>query len=545
MLDRYVIGAGYMSRVIAFLLSVLLTTVCRAGVLVVDDDGPADFRTIQAALDRAREADSIMVRPGHYAEDVNFPGTNIVLTSVEPADSGIVRDTVIEGIVQFHGSEDANCVLAGFKIDGAVIGYDWRTDPNGAQHTHATIRHCVLENIMSGCGGILRGCDGTISHCVVAHVGYMCRRMWPVPAIAECRGSFVNCTLVDAADGIEIRPGEVCTLTNCIVYYGTPLIVREGGTLNLSYCDIEGGREAIFDTGIVNWGPGNIDVAPCFAGRGDELTAGDYHLNSQAGRWDGESGRWVRDEGTSACIDAGAPQSDWTAELWPHGRRINLGAYGGTPEASMSLSALGSIVDLVPDGLVNARDLLVLTRKWLVKDTLLAADVNRDGVTSLRDFAVLARSWHADVGSVAVPFELTLGEEAAWHEDYKGYDPCLPGYHLVGDIASVSLKALTDKLPDRLILTIRTSPGMHPMLEDFTLTGANARLSGAPFNPNVGLTYFRRIECSDQWEAVPDVKTDGWLTFEITGDEVRVTFGPAALDLLRSECTISWIDWYR
>ncbi len=534
-----------MRRVIVALLPVLLTVVCRAGVLVVDDDGPADFRTIQAAVDRAREGDKVVVRPGRYAEDVNFPGTNIVLTSVEPADAGIVRATVIQGVVQFRGSEDANCVLAGFKIDGAIIGYDWRIDPNGVQHTHATIRHCILENIMSGCGGVIRGCDGLISHCVVAHVGYMCRRMWPVPAVAECRGLFANCTLVDAADGIEVRPDEACTLVNCIVYYGTPLIVREGGTLNLSYCDIEGGRPAIFDTGNVNWGPGNIDMAPCFAAPGDDVSAGDYHLSSQAGRWDGQTRRWVRDEVTSACIDAGAPQSDWTAELWPHGRCINLGAYGGTPEASMSLSAFGSVVDLVPDGLVNAQDLRVLTGKWLAKDAPLAADVNRDGVTSLHDFAALARSWRVDVGFVATPFELTLGKKAGWHEDYKGYDPCLPGYHLVGGIASVSLRALTDELPDRLVLTIRTSPGMHPMLESFTLAGPHARLSGAPFNPNVGLIYYRRVACSEQWEAVPDVKVDGWLTFEIAGDEVRVTLGPAALDLLRTECIISWIDWYR
>jgi hypothetical protein len=534
-----------MQRVIAFLLLVLLTVVCRAGVLVVDDDGPADFRSIQAAVERASEGDRVIVRPGRYSEDVNFPGGNIVLMSVAPADSGIVQDTVIQGIVQFRGTEDANCVLAGFTIDGAVVGYDWRTDPNGTRHTRATIRHCVLENIMSGCGGVIRGCDGTISHCVVVHTRYMCRRAWPVPAIVECRGAFENCTLVDAADGIEVLPGEVCTLTNCIVYYGTPLIVREGGMLNVSYCDVEGGRNAIFDTGAVNWGPGNIDVAPCFAQLGEEGAAGDYHLNSQAGRWDGKRRRWVRDEVTSACIDAGAPESDWTAELWPHGRRINLGAYGGTPEASMSLSAFGSAADLNADGVVDARDLLALTDKWMVKDILGAGDMDRDGVADLRDFARLAPAWRADVASVAVPFELILGKNAGWHEDHKGYDPCLPGFHLVGEIAAVTLKALTDERPDKLVLAIRTSPGMHPMLENFTLAGPHARLSGAPFNPNVGLTYFRRVGCSDQWEAVPDIKTDGWLTFEIAGDEVRVTFGPDALDLLRAECTISWIDWYR
>ncbi len=42
------------------------------------------------------------------------------------------------------------------------------------------------------------------------------------------------------------------------------------------------------------------------------------------------------DDVTSPCIDAGDPNSDWTGETWPHGGRINMGAYGGTREASMS-----------------------------------------------------------------------------------------------------------------------------------------------------------------------------------------------------------------
>jgi len=39
----------------------------------------------------------------------------------------------------------------------------------------------------------------------------------------------------------------------------------------------------------------------------------------------------------SPCIDTGDPSdTDWQNELLPNGSRINMGAYGGTPEASMS-----------------------------------------------------------------------------------------------------------------------------------------------------------------------------------------------------------------
>ena len=65
-------------------------------------------------------------------------------------------------------------------------------------------------------------------------------------------------------------------------------------------------------------------------------TCGDYHLRSEVGRWEAQAQDWVPDAVTSPCIDAGDPNSDWTAETWPHGGRINLGVYGGTWQASLS-----------------------------------------------------------------------------------------------------------------------------------------------------------------------------------------------------------------
>ena len=38
----------------------------------------------------------------------------------------------------------------------------------------------------------------------------------------------------------------------------------------------------------------------------------------------------------SPAIDAGDPTSDWRLEPKPNGKRVNLGYYGNTPEATMS-----------------------------------------------------------------------------------------------------------------------------------------------------------------------------------------------------------------
>jgi len=50
-------------------------------------------------------------------------------------------------------------------------------------------------------------------------------------------------------------------------------------------------------------GEGNIDADPFHA----DPDNGDYHLKSQAGRWDMLTRTWVIDDVTSPCIGAGDP----------------------------------------------------------------------------------------------------------------------------------------------------------------------------------------------------------------------------------------------
>ncbi len=129
-------------------------------------------------------------------------------------------------------------------------------------------------------------------------------------------------------------------LANCILWdQGDEIYNRDGSTVAITYSDVRGGWE----------GEGNIDVDPCFAESGywadgwDSNAVwvdGDYHLKSQAGRWNPISESWVVDDVTSSCIDAGDPNSLIGHEPFPNGGIINMGAYGGTPEASKSPAGL-------------------------------------------------------------------------------------------------------------------------------------------------------------------------------------------------------------
>ena len=92
----------------------------------------------------------------------------------------------------------------------------------------------------------------------------------------------------------------------------------------------------------------SISRDPAFAGAANR----DYHLKSFGGRWSDDAGGWVYDTDThSPCIDVGDPYN-YYSELYlepnPNGGRKNLGAYGGTAQASRTTPGR-ALVAMVPD----------------------------------------------------------------------------------------------------------------------------------------------------------------------------------------------------
>ncbi|MFC1636737.1 right-handed parallel beta-helix repeat-containing protein [Planctomycetota bacterium] len=232
----------------------------------------------------------------------------------------------------------------------------------------------------------------------------------------SCEALLVNNTIVDCGRGLRLfdlgrwgppyrlNPGGgKATVVNCVIWdcprpitltdSSNTQIEDRGSHITIRYSDIEGGPDGVSISGThstLTWQEGNLNVDPLFAGPGVR----DYHLRSKAGRWNPEGQAWFRDRLTSPCIDAGDPDSDWTAELWPHGKRINLGVYGGTPQAGMSLLTIGTPADLNNDDTVDAKDLHTFADLWLRDHMPLAEDINRDGVVNLPDFALLVDDWH-------------------------------------------------------------------------------------------------------------------------------------------------------
>lgn len=187
--------------------------------------------------------------------------------------------------------------------------------------------------------------------------------------------TFSNCTFSKNSNGGIAATSSNLVLNNCVlwgdvgyeIYIGRPS--SEGMTVN--YSNVQGGETSIIvETGdcTIDWSDGNIDADPCFAAPCNS----DYHLQSQAGRWEPNTKSWIQDANTSPCIDAGDPSSSIGWEPYPNGGRINMGAYGGTEEASKSYFGTP------------------------VCDKPIAGDVNGDCKVDFIDFAIMAYHWLED-----------------------------------------------------------------------------------------------------------------------------------------------------
>jgi len=256
------------------------------------------YSHIQDAIDDAATGDEIVVKEGIYRENIDFKGKNLTIRSI---DTTVVGAAVINGsnlspVVTFSNGEDPNCVLAGFTITGGNRGIL-------CSGSSPTISNCIITgNSVDTVGGGIN-CEYNSN-----------------PNIWNCTISD-NSAIVGGAIGGSNNSNPV--LTNCILWGNmSDEIFVFGGAAMITHSDIQGGYV----------GEGNIDADPLFA----DPANGDYHLKSQAGRWDPVSEIWVIDEITSPCIDTGDPNDPIGLEPEPNGGIINMGAYGGTVEASKS-----------------------------------------------------------------------------------------------------------------------------------------------------------------------------------------------------------------
>jgi hypothetical protein len=290
------------------------------------------FGSIQAAINYASSGQTILLSPGKYEENIIIPPKELTIRSANAQDSAIVSLTSVSGDSEspvITLSPESIIRLQGLTICDGKSGIS-------CSDARLQLSHCVIT-ANRGCG-IEISDESTlkISNCIIAGNGESGLRF--VPRTGGRGGTvysdvgITNCTIVQNM-GYAIDGGGMA-VANSIIYFNgqsADSVQINGDNIDVTFSNVQGGVE----------GDGNIDADPEFVELGtwvsedpDNYTFGEFHLKSTAGHCNPITPTWVLDEIKSPCIDAGNPADSIDNEPAGNGGIINMGAYGGTPEAS-------------------------------------------------------------------------------------------------------------------------------------------------------------------------------------------------------------------
>jgi len=85
---------------------------------------PADFPSIQAAIDASANGDTVLVSPGTYRENIDFRGKRITVQSESGPESTIIDGGGSGTVVKFVTREDESTVIRGFTIQNGSQSYE-------------------------------------------------------------------------------------------------------------------------------------------------------------------------------------------------------------------------------------------------------------------------------------------------------------------------------------------------------------------------------------------------------------------------------------
>ena len=159
---------------------------------------PADHATIQAAIDAARDGDTVLVSAGTYRESIVLGGKSVTLASEHytTGREALIDQTIIDG----GGAEYVIKVAKSAKRGTTITGFTLRNADDGiAGHGPFTLSHCHVTKTSDGidferAGGLVQYCRFTRN------------RDDGIDLDGPTAATIEHCLIVDNRDdGIEIR----------------------------------------------------------------------------------------------------------------------------------------------------------------------------------------------------------------------------------------------------------------------------------------------------------------------------------------------------
>ena len=399
---------------------------------------PADFSTIQGAINASSNGDEIIVSPGTYYENIDMKdgitlrGSGADITTIHGGDndhvavfnsvSGEISDfrlTQNKYYADYSGIYVSNSTV---NIENNLIDYN-RYGIGLSDNSHFIIKGNKIS--MNAGSGIESNsfADGEIYNNIINHNhnGVSCLNSFPLivnNTIVHNRSNGINSKRLSTAYPPN-EPNTPQTITNNIIV-GNEIGIRTASFsedlppsqfLQISYNNVWDNPYADYWEQYGSYsrtsgptsqpfiplpGTGEIHQPPIFV-----VNNGDYHLKSYGWRWDMSRGVWTWDDVNSLCIDAGNPGTPLGDELlrvpddpdneWGENIRINMGAYGGTVEASMGPVGWALLADMNNDGFVDFVDVGIWAGYWLTGGDELPGDLTRDGLVDGFDYALLGQ----------------------------------------------------------------------------------------------------------------------------------------------------------
>lgn len=447
-------NGGTKSKACLILSIFLLGMACSSvtgRTIYVDEDGPANFNNIQAAIDDANEGDTIIVADGVYTgegnRDIDFrkyglpgwppgPTRAITVRSANGPENCIIdcqgSETEYHRGFYFHSGEDANSVLDGFTITN---GYADTTSGGGihCSHSSPTIRNCIIRGNVAP---LIRlpGLPGVML--VFNHGGGIyCYKSSPIITNCYIVGNRVtgngggiglyrssptihNCVIAgnialhkNSGHGGSIHSNlSSPTITNCTLIEnvaegcGGGIYYRNGGgpiKNSILWSNTPEQINASFFVPVVtysnvqgNWsGEGNIDVDPCFADVG--------YWEPNENPEDPNDDFWIEGDyhmfPQSACIDAGDPnyiaepnETDLDGRPRIINGRVDMGAYEYSPPIQSYVRIVPRTISLASSG------------KWIAAFLRLPEDYNI-----------------ADIDPISIFLENEIDPERFWISEYN------------------------------------------------------------------------------------------------------------------------------
>lgn len=411
---------------------------------------PADYNTIQAAIDAAFDGDEISVADGTYTgpgnRDIDFNNKAITVKSANGPNDCIIdcNGTKLEPHrgFYFHSGEDKDSIVDGFTITNGYCDEGVLPEGGGIfclnASTNPTIRNCIITGNKAWSGGGIScyGSSAKIMNCTIINNNAYHDKGGGVLCWDHSNATITGCTIAGnkakfAGGGIYFYGGSP-TLTNSILWGNTansiPQQIETGGgsSLSVSYCDVEGGWS----------GTGNKNINPLFV---DDVN-GDYHLSPN-----------------SPCIEAGNPNYSPYLEEWD---------IDGEPRVMGNCIDMGSdeisdmLADFSDNGIIDSQDLNFLSQTWLStqgdQGWEEGCDLNRDNAIDFTDFTSFANDWQkeSDKEAPTIPNNLTVTDVTSttvslnWNTSVDNV--CVVGYNVYRDESYVGWTASNDFTDSKL-----------------------------------------------------------------------------------------------